>query len=204
MPSAVANSANTAMLARIRYVDRRMFIHPRSTLRLQRSLRVRWHAERQAGNADHQPHRHLVAPKTSRNRSDAASATRGWSKKSPEVAMNTPSRTTRVTRSSDPRCSLAAASAPKAAVRTASRPISASNSFAQPANILRLVIHNREHAAQEEEIARLHRLDVTTKRRCGRKLNAKVLQPALRARLLTGYHRPTCAPSSTCSTSPVT
>jgi OsmC subfamily peroxiredoxin len=38
-----------------------------------------------------------------------ASATLGWSKKSPEGAMNTPSRTTRVTRSSEPRCSLAAA-----------------------------------------------------------------------------------------------
>ena len=78
----------------------------------------------------------------------------------------------------------------------------------QPAKILRLVIHNREHAAQEEEIACLERLDVTTERRRGsRKLNAKFQKPALRAaRLQTpaGYHRPTCAPSSTCSTSPVT
>ena len=55
-------------------------------------------------------------PKTSRNWSETASATLGWSKKSPEVAMNTPSRTTRVTLSSEPRCSLAAARTFNAAV----------------------------------------------------------------------------------------
>src|SRR5580658_7187580 len=78
----------------------------------------------------------------------------------------------------------------------------------QPAKILRLVIHNREHAAEEKQIPCLQCLDVTTERRRGsRKLNAKFQKPALRAaRLRTsdGYHRPTCAPSSTCSTSPVT
>jgi len=78
----------------------------------------------------------------------------------------------------------------------------------QPAKILRLVIHNREHAAQEEEIACLQRLNVTSERRwSSRKLNAKVLQSALcaaRLRAFTSYHRPTCAPSSTGSTSTVT
>jgi hypothetical protein len=53
----------------------------------------------------------------------------GWSKKSPEVAMKTPSRTTRVTLSSDPKCCLAAARALKAAVWAASRPASVSSSF---------------------------------------------------------------------------
>src|SRR5258708_37778256 len=77
----------------------------------------------------------------------------------------------------------------------------------KPANILRLVVNNREHSAKEKQVARLHRLGVSAKRRRGRwELNAKLLQPALctvRLRTLTGYHRPTCAPSSTCSTSPV-
>jgi hypothetical protein len=46
----------------------------------------------------------------------------------------------------------------------------------QPAKILGLVIHNREHAAKEEEIAGLHRLNVTAKRRRSRwKLDAEVL-----------------------------
>ena len=80
--------------------------------------------------------------------------------------------------------------------------------FPKPANILRLVVHNRQHPAQEEQIARLQRLDVSAKRRrSGWELNAKVLQPALcaaRLRTLRAYHRPTCAPPSTCSTSPVT
>ena len=74
------------------------------------------HSEWKAGDTDHQPNRCLSVPKMSRNKSDTASATLGWSKKSPEVAMNTPSRTTRVTRSSEPKFCLAAARALKAAV----------------------------------------------------------------------------------------
>jgi hypothetical protein len=80
--------------------------------------------------------------------------------------------------------------------------------FPKPANILRLVVDNREHPAKEEQIARLERLHISAEwRRSGGEFNAKVLQPAIcTARLgtLRGYHRPTCAPSSTCSTSPVT
>ncbi len=80
--------------------------------------------------------------------------------------------------------------------------------FPEPANILRLVVDDREHPAEEEQVARLHRLDVSAERRRGGwELNAELLQPALRTdrlRTFTGYHRPTCAPPSTCSTSPVT
>ena len=80
--------------------------------------------------------------------------------------------------------------------------------FPQPANILRLVVDNREHPAKEEQVARLYRLHISAKRRRGGwELNAKVLQPAFgtaRLRTFGAYHRPTCAPPSTCSTSPVT
>src|SRR5271170_5490951 len=41
----------------------------------------------------------LSSPNTSRRSSDAASATMGWLKKSPDVARYTPTRTTFVTRS---------------------------------------------------------------------------------------------------------
>jgi len=77
-----------------------------------------------------------------------------------------------------------------------------------PAEVLRFVVHNREHPAQEEQVARLDCFDVSAERsRSGRELNAKILQPAIcpgRLRTRTAYHRPTCAPPSTCSTSPVT
>ena len=80
--------------------------------------------------------------------------------------------------------------------------------FPQPAKIFRLVVDNRKHPAKEEQVARLQCLDVSAKRRRGGwELNAKVLQPALgaaRLRTFSAYHRPTCAPPSTCSTSPVT
>src|SRR5215467_12598230 len=80
--------------------------------------------------------------------------------------------------------------------------------FPEPAKILRLVIDNREHPAQEEKVTRLHRLDISAKWRRGhRELNAKVLQSAICTvwlRTFHAYHRPTCAPPSTCSTSPVT
>src|SRR5580698_6691102 len=80
--------------------------------------------------------------------------------------------------------------------------------FPKPANILRLVVNNWEHSAKEKQVARLYRLDVRTKR-CRRRweLNAKLLQPAfcaIRRRTFSAYHRPACAPPSTCSTSPVT
>src|SRR5579871_157794 len=80
--------------------------------------------------------------------------------------------------------------------------------FSKPANILRLVVDNRKHATKEEKIARLYCLDVSAKRlRNFWELNSKVLQPAIsttRLRTFIAYHRPTCAPPSTCSTSPVT
>src|SRR5271166_796469 len=80
--------------------------------------------------------------------------------------------------------------------------------FPKPADVLRLVVDDRQHSAEEQEIAGLHRLDVRAERsRRGRELNAKLLQAAIRAarlRTLSAYHRPACAPPSTCSTSPVT
>ena len=80
--------------------------------------------------------------------------------------------------------------------------------FPQSAKILRLVIDNWEHPAKEEKVARLYRLDISAKgRRGGWELNAKVLQSAICTawlRTFNAYHRPTCAPPSTCSTSPVT
>ena len=73
--------------------------------------------------------------------------------------------------------------------------------FPQPPNILRLVIHHRQHAAEEKQVSRLHRLHIRAKRSWRRrKLNAKFLQPAIRAarsRTVPAHHRPTCAPSST-------
>ena len=52
--------------------------------------------------------------------------------------------------------------------------------FANPADILRLVIDNREHAAQEEQVAGLYCLDVRAKRGGGGgELNAEFLEPAL-------------------------
>src|SRR5690242_15899796 len=80
--------------------------------------------------------------------------------------------------------------------------------FPKPANELRLAVHNREHPAQEEKVARLYRLHVRAKRCWGRwELNAKFIQPLLGAdwpRVFEDYHLPACAPPSTCSTSPVT
>lgn len=80
--------------------------------------------------------------------------------------------------------------------------------FANAAYVLRLVLDNREHSAQEEQVACLDGLGVGAKRRGRRyELNAKLLQPAFGARRLwsfRNYHRPTCAPPSTYSTSPVT
>src|SRR5258708_24464512 len=78
--------------------------------------------------------------------------------------------------------------------------------FPKSAKIRRLVVHNWEHSAKEQKVARLHRLDVRAKRRRGvRELNAKVLQPAICAaqvRTSHAYHQPACAPPSTCSTYP--
>jgi len=80
--------------------------------------------------------------------------------------------------------------------------------FPEPANILRFVVNNWEHPAKEEQIARLYRLNISAKRRRdGWELDTKLLQSAFCAawlRTFTAHHRPTCAPSSTCSTSPVT
>jgi len=124
-------------------------------------------------------------PKTSRKRSETASATLGWSKKSSKVAMNTPSRTTRVTRSSEPKCFF------RRREDVQSRSVGGVSSslgielFPQPANILRLVVDDREHPAKEKQVPGLHRLHVRAERCRGcRKLNYKVLQPAIRAALL--------------------
>jgi hypothetical protein len=80
--------------------------------------------------------------------------------------------------------------------------------FPQPADKLRLVVDDWEHPAKEKQVARLYRLDVSAKRRRGSwELNAKFLQPPIRTtrrQTFRAHHRPTCAPPSTCSTSPVT
>ena len=80
--------------------------------------------------------------------------------------------------------------------------------FPESAKVLRLVIDNWEHPAKKEKVTRLYRLDISTKRRRGGwELNAKVLQSAICTAWLRPfhpYHRPVCAPPSTCSTSPVT
>jgi hypothetical protein len=72
----------------------------------------------------------------------------------------------------------------------------------------RLAVHNWEHSTKEEKVARVRRFDVSAKRRRGGwELNAKVLQPAIctaQVQTSNAYHRPACAPPSTCSTSPVT
>jgi len=50
----------------------------------------------------------------------------------------------------------------------------------QPPNVLRLVIHHWKHPAKKEQIARLHRLDVSAERRWrGWQFNAKILQPLI-------------------------
>src|SRR5438309_7241228 len=71
----------------------------------------------------------------------------------------------------------------------------------------RPVAFRRKHPAQKKQIARLHRFHIGAERlRRRRELDAKFFQPLLgagRPRAFAGYHLPTCAPPSTCSTSPV-
>src|SRR5580704_5297752 len=73
--------------------------------------------------------------------------------------------------------------------------------FADPTDVLRLVVDYRKHPAKKEKASCLHCLDIgAERRRRGRELNAEVLQPALRAirlRTFNAYHRPECAPPST-------
>ena|SRR5438067_5302540 len=80
--------------------------------------------------------------------------------------------------------------------------------FAKPADVLGLVVYNWQHPAQEKKAARLSRFDIRAEwSRGGWELYAKVFEPAFCAaqlQTLAVHHRPTCAPSSTCSTSPVT
>src|SRR5262245_3479078 len=75
-------------------------------------------------------------------------------------------------------------------------------------NEFRPVAFGGKHSAQKKQIACLHRFHIGAERlrRC-RELDAKVFQPLLgadRPGAFAGYHLPTCAPPSTCSTSPVT
>ncbi len=75
-------------------------------------------------------------------------------------------------------------------------------------NEFRPVAFRGKHPAQKKQIARLHRFHIGAERlRRRRELDAKFFQPLLgtgRPRAFAGYHLPTCAPPSTCSTSPVT
>src|SRR5882672_10252834 len=77
----------------------------------------------------------------------------------------------------------------------------------EASNEFRLAALRRKHPGQKKQIARLHRLHISTER-FGRRgeLDAKFFQPLLGAcgwKSVTGYHLPRCAPPSTCSTSPV-
>lgn len=67
--------------------------------------------ERKACNAVHKTARVLFFFEDVLRNSDAPSATFGWSRTSPEVATETPSRTMRITLSSDARCRRAASRA---------------------------------------------------------------------------------------------
>jgi hypothetical protein len=54
--------------------------------------------------------------------------------------------------------------------------------FTKPANVLRFVVDDGEHSAEEQKVARLYRLDVSAeRRRRGWEPNAKLLQAARRA-----------------------
>ena len=79
---------------------------------------------------------------------------------------------------------------------------------ADPPNYFRRVALRGKHPAQKKQIARLHRFHICSERLRRRwELDAKFFQPLLgagRAGTFGGYHLPTCAPPSTCSTSPVT
>jgi hypothetical protein len=80
--------------------------------------------------------------------------------------------------------------------------------FAETAHELGFVTDRRKHAAEKKKVPGLHGLNISAEwSGCGRKFNAELLQPALRAdrlRALRTYHLPECAPPSTCNTSPVT
>ena len=68
-----------------------------------------WDAERKARNADYRSNRCFLDAKDISKQIRDGVRDLGWSTKSPAVAMNILRRTTRVTRSSEPRCSLAVA-----------------------------------------------------------------------------------------------
>ncbi len=74
-------------------------------------------------------------------------------------------------------------------------------------NEFRPVAFRGKHPAQKKQIARLHRFHISAERlRRRRELDAKFFQPLLGTgwpRAFARYHLPTCAPPSTCSTSPV-
>ncbi len=79
--------------------------------------------------------------------------------------------------------------------------------FSKPTKIFRFMVYDWKQSAQEQEVPRLDRLDIAAQR-CwgGLEFDAKLLQPPLRIaglRSPRAYHRPACAPPSTCSTSPV-
>src|SRR6266850_1484227 len=75
-------------------------------------------------------------------------------------------------------------------------------------NEFRAMAFSGKHPTQKKQIARLDRFHIGAERlRRRRELNFKFLQPLLGPswpRAFARYHLPTCAPPSTCSTSPVT
>jgi len=76
-----------------------------------------------------------------------------------------PSLTTRVTLSSDPRCSLATAKAFRAATRAAFPACRSVEFLADTPNKFWLLVFGRKHAAEEQQIAGLDSLDISAERR---------------------------------------
>ena len=79
--------------------------------------------------------------------------------------------------------------------------------FSKRTKVFRFMVYDRKKSTQEEEVPRPDGLDIAAER-CWRRWerDAKILQPPFRVaglRSPRAYHRPACAPPSTCSTSPV-
>src|SRR6266851_9324536 len=74
-------------------------------------------------------------------------------------------------------------------------------------NEFRAATFGGKHPGKKKQIARLHRFHIGAERLGRRReLDAKFFQPLLgagRPSAFARYHLPTCAPPSTCSTSPV-
>jgi len=105
----------------------------------------------------------LSLPKTSCSNCEGASAIFGWSRTSPEVATDTPSRTMRVTASSEPKCWRATARALSAA-RCGLACLFHIPLRADAPNEFRPVTSRGKHPAEKKQIAGLHRFCIGAER----------------------------------------